>query len=603
MFPLVPYLLGEKHPLGTRLANIQRCLRTSREEIEEIGDNRHTLMFEMMGNWSLGDYFKKEQINNLLKMYVEVFKIDPQKIYVSVFAGNETAPQDSESIEIWKNAFKKYGVEAEFSEDIYNIPPLDSKLKNHNYRIFPYTKKNWWQRGDAVGEPGGPDSEVFYDLGIVENKTEKDHINSDSGRFIEIGNSVFMQYRLNKEKKWEEIKQKNVDFGGGFERLVMIIQNKTDIYETDLFVPIISKLEEITGYQYKNTSFLDTKSQSEVTKAFRIIADHIRGAVFILGDGIKPSNKDQGYVLRSLIRRMIRYAKKIDLNENFTVEVAKVVLEKYDDEYPHLKRNKSLIFDELDKEEINFSKTINKGLKELQKYTGKGVQIDGKKAFYLYETYGFPIEMIIEEIKSSTINDPSDITPAMIKQIENDFKKLEELHREKSRVGATKKFTGGLADQSTKTTRLHTAHHLLLASLQKHLGNHVKQKGSNITGERLRIDVSHDKAITKEELLEVEKTVNDYIKKGLTVRKVVMPKAKALQIGAEMEFGQKYGELVNVYLIEDANTKSVVSKEFCGGPHVKNTKELLLSGQFKIIKEQSNGSGVRRIKAVLTKND
>ncbi|MBW7953979.1 alanine--tRNA ligase [Candidatus Dojkabacteria bacterium] len=604
MFPLVPYLLGETHPLGTRLTNFQRCLRTSLEEIEEIGDNRHTLMFEMMGNWSLGDYFKKEQINNVLKLYVEEFGLDVNRIFVTVFAGDDDAPRDDESIKYWQEAFAKYGVTAEFSEDIHDLPNIKNAGSTHAARIFPYPKsKNWWQRGNAVGELGGPDTEMFYDRGVAENEVspEEEHVNSDSGRFIEIGNSVFIQYKLNESLKWEEISQKNVDFGGGFERVVMLAQNKEDIFETDLFTPIISSLEDLTGLRYKDRKAIDQTRQNSITKSFRIIADHIRGSVFILGDGVKPANKDQGYILRSLIRRMVRRARMIDLTDLFTAKIAEKVIDFYAEDYPHLIEEKATILNELEKEEVKFAKTLEKGLKELQKFTGRGISIDGKTAFFIYETYGFPIEMIIEEIKSEEINDSGDLTPEDISKIIADFNKEQESHRANSRAGAEQKFKGGLADHSKETTALHTAHHLLLAALQKVLGKHVKQRGSNITADRLRIDFSHNDKLTNDEISAVEELVNEVMRKSYVVEKQIMPKAKAEEIGAEMEFGQKYGDLVNVYFIKDPKDQSIFSAEFCGGPHVENTNELTKFGVFRILKEESNGSGVRRIKATISK--
>ncbi len=605
MFPLVPYLLGEKHPLGTRLCNFQRCLRTSPDEIDEIGDNRHTLFFEMMGNWSLNDYFKETQIPNVLELYVEKFGLDVNRLYVSVFAGDADAPRDEDSIKYWTESFNKYGVKAKFSEDIHDIS-ADSE-KPLDFRIFPYPKKkNWWQRGEAVGELGGPDTEMFFDTGTKHDQKKfgaKCDINCDCGRFIEIGNSVFIQYKLNDQLKWEEIAQKNVDFGGGFERVVMVSQGKTDIFSTDLYEPVIKKLEELTRRSYSVKGELSQEEFEKNQRSFRIIADHIRAATFIISDGIIPSNKDQGYILRSLIRRMIRRAIMLDLNDDFSVLLSTEVIGKYKDYYPNLTSEQGKIFDELNKEEIKFRKTLSKGLRELQRFTGMGVKIDGKTAFFIYETYGFPIEMILEEISSTDINDKGDLTEKEKEKIMADFEVERGKHRLQSRAGAEQKFKGGLADHSTVTTRLHTAHHLLLAALQQILGKHVKQRGSNITAERLRIDVSHAERITAEQLKAAETIVNEKIRAGLPVEKKVMPKAEAEQLGAEMEFGQKYGDLVNVYFIKDPESGETFSAEFCGGPHVSNTKEIAESGMLKIIKEESVGSGVRRIKAILTKDE
>jgi len=595
MFPLVPYLLGEKHPKGTRLFNFQRCLRTSYDELEEIGDNRHTLMFEMMGNWSLGDYFKEEQIPWIFTLYTKYFKLDPNKLFVSVFAGDDNAPRDTTSIALWQKEFKKVNIHAEVGPNTSHGSKATGPGVlidfNSDLRIFPYAgDANWWQRGDAPGELGGPDSEIFYDTGRAhDTKYGKHcHINCDCGRFIEIGNNVFMQYKLDNNGAWKELVQKNIDFGGGFERIVMISQNKNDIFETDLFWPIIQKLEDLSGEKYISNN------SNETTKNFRIIADHIRGSVFILADGITPSNKDQGYILRSLIRRMIRKAKLLNLTNNFTIELAKVVIKTFKDAYPHLLTNQNTIINELEKEEIKFASTITKGIKELQKLTGKGITIDGKIAFNIYETYGFPIEMIIDEISDS-------MTKKEKESLFIDFDKAKESHRKNSRKGAEQKFKGGLLDSSTETTALHTTHHLLLAALQQVLGSHIKQKGSNITADRLRIDFSHNTKLTASEVEEVENIVNKMILANVDIVKQILPKSEAEKLGAQMEFGQKYGDMVNVYSIKNIDNDEYYSIEFCGGPHVSNTKEIQALGLFKITKQKNIGSGLRRIKGILTK--
>jgi len=595
MFPLVPYLLGEKHPKGTRLFNFQRCLRTSYDELEEIGDNRHTLMFEMMGNWSLGDYFKKEQIPWIFILYTKYFKLDPTKIFVSVFAGDDNASRDTTSISLWQEEFKKINMHAEVGPDTLRghktTGPNVQIDFNSDLRIFPYAgDANWWQRGDAPGELGGPDSEIFYDTGKPHDTKfgKYCHINCDCGRFIEIGNNVFMQYKLDDNGNWKELAQKNIDFGGGFERIVMISQNKNDIFETDLFLPIIQKLETLSDKTYISDN------TNETTRNFRIIADHIRGSVFILADGITPSNKDQGYILRSLIRRMIRKAKLLNLNQNFTIELAKVVITTFKDAYPHLLTHQTTIFNALEKEEVKFASTITKGIKELQKLTGKGIFIDGKTAFNIYETYGFPIEMIIDEISDS-------ITKEDRNKLFKDFNTAKENHRKNSRKGAEQKFKGGLLDSSTETTALHTTHHLLLTALQQVLGNHVKQKGSNITADRLRIDFSHSAKLTDEEVTEVESIVNKMILANIDVTKQILPKSEAEKLGAQMEFGQKYGDMVNVYSIKNIDNDEYFSIEFCGGPHVSNTKEIRELGTFKIKKQKNIGSGLRRIKGILVK--
>ncbi len=581
MFPLAPYLAGEEHPMGKRLANIQRCIRT--EDIEEVANNKHHTMFEMVGNWSLGDYFKKEQIPWFLELYIEIFGLDPTRMYVSVFGGNDQIPLDTESIEIWKETFKKYKIEAEYSENTQIFTGKNGQATNPKARIFPYPD-NWWKRGDVPGELGGPDTELFYDFGNpIFEIDEPEHINSDSGRFIEIGNSVFMQYKLDNKMNWEELPQKNVDFGGGFERIVAAVQNVRDNYETDLFIPIIKKIEQLSGKSF---------SKKENKASFRIIADHLRAATFLLGDKVVPSNKDQGYILRRLIRRSIRHGRHLEISQNLAMEIARTVIDKYKSAYPHLAQNESLILNEMEREEIKFRKTLERGLKEFEKIYGRGEKINGEKVFWLYETYGFPLEMILEEIQPET-------TEKERATIKKEFETEQEVHQAKSRAGAEQKFAGGLADHSEQTTRLHTAHHLLLAALRQVLGPHVHQKGSNITGERLRLDFSHTEKLTPEQIKEVENIVNEKIKEGWIVEKKFMPKAEAEKLGAEMEFGAKYGDMVSVYFIKSPKDKSIFSIEFCGGPHVEDTKELAKSGQFKIKKEQSSSAGVRRIKAVL----
>ncbi len=600
MFPLAPYLAGAHHPLGTRLCNFQRCLRTNYDEMIEIGDNRHTLMFEMMGDWSLGDFTKADQIPWILELLVERYGLDPSRVYVTVFAGDDDAPRDDEAIEIWKKAFTKYGIDAKFSEDIYNVPTNIDDGKHWAYRIFPYPKrKNWWERAHAKGELGGPTSEIFYDLGQVEVPQEKYHVNDDSGRFIEIGNNVFMEYSLDEQLRWIPLTQKNIDFGGGFERIVMIAQDKADIFETDIYEPIIRRVEEISGKPYKTNG-----KKNEWTPSFRIIADHVRAAVFILGDGIKPSNKDQGYILRRFIRRLIRFGKKIGIEKSFVVDVAELVIDHMGGVYPHLAEGKESILENLRKEELSFAQTLNKGLREIEKYRDRTDVFTGETAFWIYETFGFPIEMIFDELAFSETR---------LVEIQNEYDKAEELHREKSRAGLEKKFRGGLADTSDLTTRLHTAHHLLLAALREVLGAHVHQRGSNITAERLRIDFSHDEKLSDGEVELIEKIVNEKIQEGWQVVMKTLPREKAEQIGAEMEFGAKYGDLVSVYFvlspeikvkdgefnIYSKDAREIFSKEFCGGPHVSNTSELSLSGKFKIVKQESVGVGTRRIKAVL----
>lgn len=600
MFPLAPYLGGQPHPLGKRLVNFQRCLRTNYDEMIEIGDNRHTLMFEMMGDWSLGDFFKKEQIPWILKFWVDICGLDPKRIYVTVFEGDNDAPIDTEAIELWKEAFKQYGIEAELAENITDVPATLEEGNTWKYRIFKYPKKkNWWERAHAVNELGGPTSEMFYDRGVIDVVQDKYHVNDDSGRFIEIGNNVFMQYRLDENLKWQPLAQKNIDFGGGFERIVMIVQGKNDIFETDIYMPIIQEIEELSGKSYKT----DNKD-NEFTAAFRVIADHSRAATFILADGVSPSNKDQGYILRRFIRRLVRFGKKLGIEQDFTVQIAEVVIETMSYAYPHLEENRNEILEKIVKEEKVFKQTLNKGLKIVDTFRESG--INGKEAFNLYETYGFPLELTLDELK---VNEEDALT------ITKEFKKEEEAHRAASRAGAEQKFKGGLADASEETTKLHTAHHLLLAALQKVVDPEIKQKGSNITAERLRIDFNLNRALTEEELRRIEELVNRKINENLDVVRAEMKREDAEQTGAQMEFGAKYPEVVSVYIIgndlkslgqkptlNDINQikENIFSMEFCGGPHVENTSKLAEnSKRFRIIKQESSGAGIRRIKASL----
>lgn len=588
MFPLAPYLGGQPHPLGKRLCNIQRCLRTKYDEMLEVGDNRHTLMFEMIGDWSLGDFTKEQQIPWIMELWVKVLGMDPNRLYVSVFAGDEDAPRDDLAIELWRKVFREYGVEAEFSEDIYAVPPSLEETKGWKYHIFPYNKKkNWWQRADAPGELGGPTSEMFYDLGTPERVQDKYDINDDSGRFIEIGNNVFMEYKLSPEMKWIPLEQKNIDFGGGFERVCMIVQNKTDIFSSDIYTPIIDRVSALSGRPYQTNG-----KDNEYTAAFRVIADHGRAATFILADGISPSNKDQGYILRRFIRRLVRFGRKFELEKEFTREVAAAVIDTLSHAYPHLEEQRATVLQKIHDEEVAFNQTLTKGLRELSKiqsHLAPGATITGEQAFFIYETYGFPLELTLDELK---------VGEEAANEITKQFTDAEKKHRELSRAGADQKFKGGLADQSHETTKLHTAHHLLLAALQKLVDPNIRQKGSNITAERLRMDFNIDRKLTPEEVAKVEELVNQQISEALPVKRVEMPREEAERIGAQMEFGAKYPDLVSVYFIGDE--KSWFSAEFCGGPHVASTAEIGEgTKKFKIQKQENVGAGLKRIKAAL----
>jgi len=590
MHPLVPYLLGQPHPLGKRLVNVQKCVRTN--DIEEVGDTTHLTFFEMLGYWSLGDYFKEEALEMTFEFFTseKYMNFDPKRLYVTVFEGDDDAPMDQTSIDKWKKLFKKAGIEA----NVWNRKDFNDE----NLRIFPLNKKeNWWGPAGATG-PCGPDSELFYWRGEEEPDFSQYVPWDDSNMFIEISNDVFMQYNKTNEGNFEPLKKNNVDFGSGLERVTMISQLKLEdgslpmslsVFDTDLFDNIIKKIEEISGKKYSEIS-------GDEILWFRSIAEHIRSSVFILGDEVRPSNKDQGYVLRRLIRRMIRFANRLNVDQSFTKDLALVVIEKMKSAYPHLEQNKNFIIDEIDAEEIKFRRTLEKGLREIQKLTDDKSQVDGKTAFYFYETFGFPLEMTLEEFEFS---DDEKV------KITSEFEEEKKKHQEQSRSGAEQKFAGGLADQSEETTKLHTAHHLLLKALQEVLGDHVKQRGSNITSERLRIDFSHDDKLTESQVEKVEKIVNEKIDAEMNMVRIEMKNEDAQKLGAEMEFGQKYPDVVSVYFVtseevEDNPPKTWFSAEFCGGPHVENTLELAKGGKrFKIIKQENIGSGKRRIKAAL----
>ena len=607
MQPLIQYLLGEKHPEGICLTNSQKCFRA--EDIDEVGDNRHTTCFEMLGNWSLGDpsspdgigqggYFKKEQLAWIWEFLTKKLKLDSQRLYVTVFRGNKEIgiDKDLESVKVWKELYQQAGIEAK---------DVDMPEKNgmQGGRIFYYDEtKNWWSRSGIpqnmpVGEPGGPDSEIFYDLGADLKKHENSlwknqpcHVNCDCGRFIEIGNSVFMEY-IKTEKGFKELPQKNVDFGGGLERMAMAVQGKDNIFETDLFSNVINKIEQLSN----------NKKYRENMKPFEIIADHIKATTFIMGDdkGITPSNTDQGYIARRLIRRAIRYGRQIGIKEeSWTKEIAKIVAHDYVNVYPELRRNINFVVEQLKEEENKFKRTLERGLKEFERLESRKQKarfdsarraesrinvINGVDAFDLYQTYGFPIEITKElaEERGLTVD-------------EDGFAKELKKHQELSRTASVGKFKGGLADASEETKKLHTAAHLLLASLRKVLGDHVVQKGSNITAERLRFDFSHGEKMTDEQKQEVEKLVNHAIAKNLPVVCEEMDLEAAKKQNAMGVFESKYGEKVKVYII--GKDKNMFSKEICGGPHVENTGQL---GCFRIKKEQSSSAGVRRIKAVL----
>ena len=540
MHPLVPFLLGEKHPSGKRLTNCQKCIRTA--DIDEVGDDVHLTFFEMLGNWSLGDYWKKEAISWSFNFLTKELKLPLAKLAFTCFAGDKDAPKDEESAKIWESL----GVP---KDRIYFLPKKD----------------NWWGPAGQTG-PCGPDTEMFYWTG-------KDVPSNDisNKNWVEIWNDVFMQYVKDENGSYLTAKQKNIDTGMGLERTLAVLNGKENVFETDLFLPIIKKIEELSG-----------KKIEEDKKSFRIIADHLRAAVFIMGDdkGVAPSNIGQGYTVRRIIRRAIRFGRKLDIKKsNWTKEVAEIISESHCDVYPEVKNNLKFVLEELSKEEEKFNLTLEKGLKEFEKLKG----VSGKDAFDLYQTYGFPIEITEELAKEKGVE----------VNIE-EFKKELEKHQELSRTASAGMFKGGLADHSEITTKYHTANHLLLAGLRKVLGEHIFQKGSNITSERLRFDFSHKDKMTPQQIKEVENFVNGIIKEDLPVSFEEMTLNKAKEMGAIGVFESKYGEKVKVYTIGSKN--NIASREICGGPHVQHTGVL---GHFKIQKEESSSSGVRRIKAIL----
>lgn len=577
MQPLVPYLLGQKHPAGNRLVNSQKCFRS--QDIEEVGDNRHTTFFEMLGNWSLGDYFKNDQLAWFFEFLVEKIKIDPQKLFVTVFQGNSElgVPRDDESVKIWRELFASKNIDAKVIEDA----PQNGMQGG---RIFYYDQtKNWWSRSGIPesmppGEPGGPDSEVFYDFGESAQYHENSefasqpcHVNCDCGRFLEIGNSVFMQYQKQDDGSFKELSQKNVDFGGGFERLLAVISDQPDVFRTQLFVPIISGLQEIAGVEYGSSQQND--------RSYRVIADHIKASVMLASDGVFPSNKAQGYFSRRLVRRAVRFAKMIGINQPFVAKIIPLVIEMYQSQYPGLNENRQEITDQLVKEEEKFKLTLEKGLREIEKLP----ELTGATAFKLYETYGFPFELTeeIAQEKGQAID-------------RKDFDEAKSAHASASRTASAGIFKGGLQDTSDQTTQYHTATHLLHSALRKVIGTQVEQRGSHITAERLRFDYSSPVAVTPEQLGEVEDQINQWIEAKLPVTVQTMPKDEALKAGAMAFFREKYPETVTVYTIGNDPQQDWISKELCGGPHVKNTADI---GKIELFKDKSIGSGIRRVYA------
>ena len=586
MQPLVPYLLGEEHPDGTRLVDSQTCLRA--QDIEEVGDNRHTTFFEMLGNWSLGDYFKKEQIPWFWEFLTKEIGLDPNRIYVTCFIGDEAAgvPRDTESAEIWTKLFEQAGVEVK--EVDLDTEENGAKVGDQGGRIFFYgNKKNWWSRAGTpaqmpVGEPGGPTTEMFYLFPEVEHNPaygEKCHVNCDCGRYIELGNSVFMAY-VKREGGVEKLPKQNVDYGGGLERIAAAAINSPDVFKISLLLPIVEKLEALSGKKY-----------DAHTNAMRVIADHLRGATFLAVDGVKPSNKEQGYVMRRLMRRAIRFAFELGIEQSFVEEVVPVITDMYIDDFPEVAAAKDDVIATLVREEKAFRQTLRQGVRELGKLAKDG--LTGAELFKLYDTFGFPVELSVEEAFKQGITVP--------KTWRADFDQHMAEQRARSQTASKGVFKGGLGGQTLQHKKYHTATHLMYQALRDVLGDHVVQNGSNITEERLRFDFSHDAKVTPEQIKQVEDIVNEQIAKDLKVSWAEYPtKVAREEKGALGQFGDRYGDTVKVYKMIADDAEKPFSFEICGGPHVDHTLQLFEDGKkFKILKEEASSAGVRRIKAAL----
>lgn len=587
MQSMIPYFFGTAHPEGKRIANSQKCFRA--DDIDEVGDNRHTTFFEMLGNWSFGDYFKKEQIIFVFNFLTKELKLDPNKIYVSVFSGNQELDikRDDEAALLWQKLFTEIGVEAKI------IDSPETGLQGG--RIFFYgEKKNWWSRSGVPanmpeGEPGGPDSEVFYDFGEIDNEEARRmhqqhscHINCDCGRFLEIGNSVFMQYQKN-NGKFIPLSQANIDFGGGLERILAAYQNQPDVFRTAAFWPLIEKIQSFTSLQYDD----DVNK-----KYFRIIADHMKAAVMLMSDGVFPSSKAQGYVLRRLLRRALRQANYLEIKQETLVELVPIIVDIYADFYPELKNQQEKISQLIQTEQLKFSRSLTKGLREFDKLLVNQSVFTAEIAFYLYESFGFPFEISLEEAKQRHLQ--------IEENIEINYQKQKDSHALSSKQAGQVQFKSGLADHEEMTTKYHTVTHLLHAALRQILGESVEQKGSNITAERLRFDFSYPKALSEEQKQQVNDLINQWIEADFKVDKQVLSKAEAIKLGALALFIDKYPDTVNMYSIGPnprGNQKGVdyISRELCSGPHVERTG---LIGQIELAKEKAVADGIRRIYAL-----
>jgi len=587
MQPMIPYLLGETHPQGNRIVDSQTCLRA--QDIDDIGDNRHTTFFEMIGNWSLGDYFKQQQIEWMWEFLTEVVQLDPSKLYVTCFIGapEYNIPKDTEATEVWKKLFESKGLSSG-EADIGSEEAGYQRGINGGERIFYYDgSKNWWSRNGGpettpVGDPCGPDSEMFYDFGTPHNPEygEHCHPNCDCGRFMEIGNNVFMAYKKVAEGEFVPLEKPNIDHGSGLERIAAAKLGDPDVFKISLMWPIIEKLEALSGKTYDAN-----------TNAMRVIADHLRAATFLAVDGCTPSNKEQGYVMRRLLRRAIRFAFELGVEQNFFESIVPVIADLYHDDFPEVAEKRDEVIAVLVKEEKVFRQTLRKGLKQLEKLAVDG--LTGTELFTLYDTYGFPVELSIEEAFKQ------DVKLSENWREEFDAKMAEQ--RERSQTAAKGTFKGGLGGQDLIHKKYHTATHLMYQALRDVLGAHVVQHGSNITEERLRFDFSHPEKVTSEQLKQVEDIVNDQISRDLKVSFAEYPTQVAREEkGALGQFGDRYGDTVKVYKMIADGAEKPFSFEICGGPHVDHTLQLFEDDKrFKIVKEESSSAGIRRIKAVL----
>jgi alanyl-tRNA synthetase len=589
MQPLVPYLLGEEHPEGTRLVDSQPVFRA--QDIEEVGDNRHDTLFEMLGNWSLGDYFKAEQLPWIWEFFTGRVGLDPHKLYVTCFIGDDDnqIPRDSISSDIWKKLYAEEGIEAG-EADLGSEKSAAERGIKPGERIFYYdVKKNWWSRSGTpaempIGEPGGTTSEVFYEFDFVEHDPEYGshcHPNCDCGRFVEIGNSVFMEY-VRSEHGFEKLPKRNVDCGVGLERVAMVAINSPDVFKISILWPIVEKLEQLSGKKYDNH-----------TESMRVIADHLRAATFLAVDGVTPSNKEQGYVMRRLMRRAMVRAFDLGIEQNFVEETVQVIADLYHEDFPEVAQNRDKVVEVLVREEKAFRQTLKKGLVEFERLTEEGMGVTGEVIFKLYDTYGFPVELTKEEAFKRQID--------LVPDADAEFNRLMTEQRERSRTATKGDFKGGLGGQTLQHKKYHTATHLMYQALRDVLGDHVVQRGSNITEERLRFDFSHGEKMTPEQIKQVEDIVNDQINRDLKISWAEYPtKVAREEMGALGQFGDRYGDTVKVYKMIADGADRPFSFEICGGPHVDHTHQLIEDGKrFKIVKEESSSAGIRRIKAVL----